>query len=611
MVAGALSLAILGLSELVRLLVRHPVDSAVIAGAVVVATLLSTVIVARLAPGVRPGTVLELDLPSAPTEMPDRNPLAGLAGRKLMTLADTVDVLERASRDKHVSGLVLRPRFQAAPRAIVQELRDAVVAFGDTGKFTVAVADSFGEGEPANSSYYLATACHEVVLHPTGMVGLAPLSLEPNFYRGLLDRLGIDFEVLARHEFKTAFNRLSERAYTDADREQSQRLLDSLWEQEVGVVARARKLDPEQVRRLAENAPLLASQALDGGLVDKLAYTDEVISAAKARAGPKSKLLYVALYKKRAAKARQPRSSVPVGVLRCVGEIHRSSYSPRGMTGGPVVAADKLTNQIRAAAKDKKVKAFVLRIDSPGGSAVASDAIWRELTKLREKGKPLVVSMGAVAASGGYYIAAAADRVVAEPGTITGSIGVITVHPVLSKAKSKLDVTSDEVHTGAEPSVFSVNRPMSAAHHQRTDLQLDGIYDVFTKRVSHGRKLQISKVLDIAKGRVWTGSDAVDIGLVDELGGLQRALALAAELTGAPPGTTVSPKPIPPRPSGLARFRPHPSESSDDTAAVTVSQPRQHLLGPGRDAIARASSGLSRTHVMCHLGCDPRSYWLP
>jgi protease-4 len=267
-------------------------------------------------------------LPSAPTEVVNRNPLARLTGGRALTLADSVTALARASRDKRVRGLVLRPRFETAPRAVIEELRDAVVAFGEAGKFSVAVADSFGEGGPANSAYYLATACQEVVVHPTGLVGMAPLSLEPNFYRGLLDRLGIDVEVLARHEFKSAFNQLSERGFTSPDREQSQRLLDSLWEQQVDDVARARKLAPEQVRRLADSAPLLANEALDGGLIDRLAYTDEVVSATKAAVGPKSKLLYLAAYWKRAGKGRQRGKSVPVAVLSAVGEIHRSSTSP-------------------------------------------------------------------------------------------------------------------------------------------------------------------------------------------------------------------------------------------------------------------------------------------
>jgi protease-4 len=609
---GTVALAVVGLTALISVFVRHLVDSAEVAGAIVLASLLAAAIVTRLAIRVPTGTILELDLPSAPTEVASRNPLAGLAGRQALTLADAVASLDRASGDKRVGGLILRPRFETAPRAVIEELRDAVIAFGETGKPTVAVTDSFGEGGPANSAYYLATACHEVVLHPTGMLGMAPLSREPNFYRGLLDRLGIDLEVSARYEFKSAANQLAEREFTGPDRLQSQRLLDSLWEREVDGVARSRQLAPERVARLADSAPLLASEALDAGLVDRLAYTDEVVSAVKASVGPKSKLLYLSAYKKRAGKGRRSGKAVPVAVLRAVGEIHRSTTNPFGLRGGPILAADRLIPQIRAAAKDKKVKALVLRVDSPGGSAVASDAIWRELVKLRELGKPLVVSMGAVAASGGYYLATAADRVVAQPGTITGSIGVITMHPVLAKAKAKLDVTADEVHTGAEPSMFSVNRPHSETQRERTEAQLDNIYDVFTGRVAEGRKLPIESVLDIAKGRVWTGADAATIGLVDELGGLQRAMALAVELSGLPAGTPARPKPFPPRQARLGRLRSKQAQSSDDLAATAaVAAGRRALLGEASGALARVTADLQHNHVMLHLGCDPRAYWLP
>jgi protease IV len=537
--------------------------------------------------------------------------VGALAGRRNMTLADTVSTISRASVDKRVCGLVVRPRFTAAPQAVVEELRDAVIAFARTGKSTVAVADSFGEGGPSNAAYYLATACDQVVIHPTGLVGLAPLSIERNFYRGLLDRLGVEVEVLARHEFKSAFNRLSEREFTEPDRQQSQRVLDSLWDQQVEQVARARRLSPEQVRGLADAAPLLATEALEAGLVDRLAYTDEVLSGAKDAAGPKGKLLYLGAYRKRAGRAGQRAKSAPVGILRAVGEIQRTSALPFGLGGGPVLAADKLVPQIRAAAKQKKVKAFVLRIDSPGGSAIASDAIWRELVRLRDAGKRLVVSMGAVAASGGYYLAVAADRVVAQPGTITGSIGVITLHPVLSGAKAKLDVSADEIHTGAEPSAFSVNRALSVPQHQRIDLQLDSTYKVFTERVAEGRQLPIEKVLELAKGRVWSGADAMNLGLVDELGGLERAMALAVELSGAPAGTRPRPKRIPPKPGPLARLRPREPVSSDDLPAAAGAGGRTLALPLGHEARAQAVAIFARHQLMLHLGRDPKSYWLP
>ncbi len=610
LVVAAVALAVVGLTALIGVFVRHPAASAEIAAVIVVVAAVATFVATRLATRVPTHTILELDLPSAPAEAADRNPLAMVTGRRPLTLAEMITALDRGARDPRVAGLVLRPRFQSAPQAVVQELRDALLAFGSAGKLTVAVADSFGEGGASNSAYYLATACHEVVLQPTGLLGLAPLSLESNFYRGLLDRIGIDVEVMARREFKSALSRLSERGFTAADREQSQRLLDSLWEQQVTAVASARKVAPEQVRRLANSAPLLASEALDGWLVDRLSYADEAISATKAAIGPKSSLLYLAAYSKRARKGRRNPKPVPVAVLRAEGEIQRSATAPAGLRGGPILAADKLIPQIRAAAKDGKVKAFVLRVDSPGGSAVASDAIWRELVKLRELGKPLVVSMGAVAASGGYYLATAADRVVAEPGTITGSIGVITAHPVLARAKARWDVTTDELHTGAEPSMYSVNRPLTTAQRERTDAVLDSTYDAFTHRVAEGRKLPIERVLEIARGRVWTGADASNIGLVDELGGLDRAMALAVELTGAPPGTPAQPRPVPRRAGLMGRVRAKQPLSSDDVASsVEAGDVAATLLEKGSDALVRAAAGLSRNEVLFHLGCDPRSYW--
>jgi protease IV len=606
--AGAL--ALIGLTQLITVFVHHPVGSAEVAGGALVVALLVIAIVSRLAPSVPSATVLELDLSSPPAEVSGRQPLAALNRRRALTLPETVAVLSRASRDKRVRGLVLRPRFAFAPQAVVEELRDALTAFRRAGKFTVAVTDSFGEGGPANAAYYLATACDEVVVHPTGLVGLSPLSVDRNFYRGLLDRLGVEVEVLARGEFKSALNPLAERGFTGPDREQQQRILESLWEQQINDVAHARNLTTEQVRRLADTAPLLAGEALTAGLVDRVAYTDEVVAGCKASAGSRARLLYLAVYRRRAGKGRERGSSASVGVLRAVGEIHRSSIVPFGLTGGPVLAADSLITQIRSAARDKKIAACVLRIDSPGGSAVASDAIWRELMTLRAAGKPLVVSMGSVAASGGYYLAAAADRVVAQPGTITGSIGVITMHPVLAQAKAKLDVHYGEVHTGAEPSMFSVNRPLSAAQHQRIDAHLDEVYETFTQRVAEGRKLPLERVLEVAKGRVWTGADAVDIGLVDELGGVERAMALAVELSGAPAGTKPRAKPIPRAPGPLGRLRPRRPQSSDDTAQGSASA-NGVLRSLERHGVRAHAAELARYRVMSHLGCDPRAYWLP
>jgi protease-4 len=246
-------------------------------------------------------------------------------------------------------------------------------------------------------------------------------------------------------------------------------------------------------------------------------------------------------------------------------------------------------------AKNKKVKALVLRIDSPGGSAVASDSIWRELVRVKAAGKPIVVSMGGVAASGGYYMAVAADRVLAQPATITGSVGVISAQFILADAKAKLSINPAEVHTGAEPTQFSVNRLPSAAQRARGQAQIDSVYELFRTRVAEGRDLPVERVEEVAKGRVWTGADAAAIGLVDELGGLQRSLDVAVELCGQDPKTSRAVvRPFPKRSNMLSQLRSKGGDSSEDAARIRL---------PTLDE-------LTRPGLLCHLGRDARSYWI-
>jgi len=598
-VVGLVALLLVGAGTLLRLLIHHPAISSEVLGAVVVASSVVAAASARLAPRVAARTVLELDLTSFPAEAAGRRiPVPG--GRSGLTLSDTVATIERAARDRRVKGLVLRPRFGAAPAAGIEELRDALHQFRAAGKFTVAVTDTFGEGAPGNGTYWLAAACEKVILHPTGEVVLAALAVEPNFYRGLLDRVGVELEVLARYEYKSAASQLTERRLTDPDRLQHQRMLDSLWTRIVDDIASDRHLTSDRVRELGDRPPLLAQDALEAGLVDRLQFTDEALSLVKDRAGDGSQLLYLSAYKKRAGRDRSRRTrTAPVAVIHAVGQIIRSSELPIGLTGGPVLSADKLIAQIRAVAKDKKTKAVVLRVDSPGGSAIASDSIWRELVRLREAGKSLVVSMGSVAASGGYYIAAPAERIVAEPGTITGSIGVVSVVPRLAAAKAKLDITFDEVRTGTEPAL-SVNRPMTPGQRQRLEAVIDSVYATFTARVAEGRNLPIERVGEIARGRVWTGADAHEIGLVDELGGLHRAMALALELSGAPAGTRPRPRSFPRR-AGVRAMVPDRAKSSDDVAATAPW---------GIGSVRHAISALAQPGVLAHLGWDPRSSWI-
>lgn len=593
---GGLGLAVLvlvvtGAAVGVRALLDHPAGSAAVLSAVGIVLLAAMVVLARVRPAVTNGTVLELDLSVCPPETASTHPLAALTAGRTPTLGETVDTLRKAARDKRVAALVVRPAFSRAPLAAVQELSAAIAAFRAAGKMTVAVVDTFGDGGPANSSYVLAAACEEVAIHPSGLVGLTPLAVEPNFYRGMLDRLGVQVDVFARYEYKNFANQLIETGFTGPHREAEQRLLDSLWEQVVDAVSTARRLDPKIVRALADDGPLLANDAMRAGLVDRVAYTDEVIADLKGRVGPHAKLLGLAVYAKKAGRRRERGKSVRIAVVAAAGEINRTQTTPVGLTGGPVLAADHFTTIVRKVAADKKTKAVVLRIDSPGGSAVASDTMWRELVRVKQAGKPIVVSMASVAASGGYYIAAPADRIVAERATITGSIGVVGLRPIYGEAKAKLGIVPDELHTGSTTTPFSVNRPLTADQRQRENLRIDEVYNSFIAKVADGRHKSVEEIDRVARGRVWTGADAAGIGLVDDLGGLETALAVAVELTGAAPGTRADVRPFPKKESAVTRLRRKRPQSSEDIAALA-----QSLLAP--------------TGIRAQVGFDPRTYWI-
>lgn len=591
-------LALLVVAGLITLLVRYPGRIAFGLGIALVAAVVLGAVTRPLAPRIKTGTILELDLKQAPVEGGSTNRLAALSPSKGLNLGDTIQTLQRASTDKRVAGLILRPRFDLAPRTAIDELRAAITAFGESGKFTIAVADSYGEGGVANGAYLLATACQTVTVQETGHVGLSPLSVESNFYPDVLARLGVDVEVFGRGKYKSAPNRYTQKKFTPADAEQTQRILDSFWDHTTSEVAAARKLSPRLVKALAEKGPLLADEALEEGLVDQIVYPDQAIEAAKNKVGKKANLLYLHLYKKRKGKERSSGKSVDVAVIRASGEIRREAGMPIGLGGlTSIVAPDTLVPHIRAAVKDKKVKAIVLRIDSPGGSALASDSIWRELVRVSDAGKPLVASMGSVAASGGYYIAAPADKIVALPTTVTGSIGVFGLRPVIADAKKKLRIHTDELHTGEEPPGFSLNRPATEAQRIRIDASIDATYDTFLQRVADGRNMAIDDVFEVAQGRVWTGADAVEAGLVDELGGLDHAVAVAVGLTGAAAGTKAKIRAFPKQASGLGVLKRHKGKSSEDIEATAASM----TLTP---ALLDGVSG-----IQAHLGFDPRVFW--
>ena len=511
--------------------------------------------------------ILELDLSEGIAEEPPADPVSAVLAMRRPRLADVLDGLRRARADDRVQALVVKIGGRPIGIARVQELRSAVGAFRRAGKTTVAWAETYGEFGPGNAAYYLATAFERIWLQPSGDVGLTGLSLEQWFLRGTMDKLGLEYEVSKRHEYKTAADRLTEQGFTGPAREALEQLASSLTGQITEAVAERLAIDAARARELIDNGPYVAEEALGLRLVDALGYRDEVYDDVRKSAGPDAHLLYLGRYHRSrmlAERARKlpERGTDMVALIYAAGPIRRGR-SGRGPMSGGAMGSDTVSAALRTAAADRHVRAIVLRVNSPGGSYVASDTIWREVVRTRQAGTPIVVSMGDVAASGGYYISMAADEIVAQPGTITGSIGVLSGKPVTSSLLERMGITTDSVTVGAHADMFSTTRPFSEEEWAKINSWLDRIYADFTSKVAMGRNMTAEQVHKIARGRVWTGADAAAIGLVDHLGGLDDAIAIARRKAGLPDSAPVRGYP---RTTPLDRLR-RPESSEDYRAA--------------------------------------------
>jgi protease IV len=460
------------------------------------------------------------------------------------TLRDVLDGLARAGGDARIKGIVARVGDGELGTAQTQEVRDAVTAFRAGGKFAFAYADGFGEGGSGIRSYYLAAAFDQLWLQPMSDVGLVGLRVEMPFFRGTLDKLGVEPRFDHRSEYKTAANQLTETKMTPAHREETESLMRSVFEQMVRGIAAGRNLDAERVRALVDQGPFDADQALDAHLIDRIGYRDDAVKEARSRAGESAKLVSLSRYLDTAGRPHE--SGPTIALIYGKGIITGGDSSANPLSGSTVLGAESLARAFRQAAADSSVRAILFRIDSPGGSASASETIWREAMRAKEAGKPVVVSMGNVAGSGGYYIAAGADKIVADPATLTGSIGVVSGKVLLSGLSEKLGITWDTAEVGKNGGIYSVVDDYTPAEHERFEHMLDYVYAGFKERVAAGRKLSAAAVEEIARGRVWTGEEAKARGLVDELGGFERALALAKEKAGVAADQDVTLKLFPP-----------------------------------------------------------------
>lgn len=517
------------------------------------------------------GKVLEIDLARGVLTAPPEHPLAALRAINSASLGALREGLRHAAKDDHVLGLVLRTsEHSQLDLAGLQELGLMVAEF-DKSKPTVVVAETFGELGSAMPLYALATNARSIWLQPSGHLGLGGIHLGITLMRGLLEKGGIEPQFGQRHEYKSAAERFAGHEISEPNREMVQRLADSVLEQCIATIAERRHRSEGEVRELVDRGALTAAEALEAGLIDHIGYRDEAYAHLLQEWDATTEdLQFVHRWEAAQAPRRRARQVVDrkapvVGVVSLRGGIVTGRGRP-GPGGGPQAGSDVVCEHLRAACRDHRVKAVVLRIDSPGGSAVASDSIWREVNRVRESGRPVIAQMGSLAASGGYYAAMAADEIVALPGTLTGSIGVLAGKFVTRGTYDKLGLVHEGREAGRFAGMLAADRPFTEEEWALLNRWLDEIYADFTSKAAQGRGMSLEELEPLARGRVWTGADAKDRRLVDHLGGFSTAVERASVLVGGRREKVVL-KPLG-QPGVLERLQPVNSSESRSAAGV-------------------------------------------
>ena len=467
-------------------------------------------------------------------------------GREASTVRGFVESLHKAKRDPRITSVLLLPSTLELPFwAKVQELRDAIVDFRQSGKIVVAFLEYGGDRE-----YYLASAADRIFLLPTSSLDLTGVASYEIFLRGALDKIGAYPDFLQIGAYKTAVNQLTQEEFTPAHREMSESLNRDLYEQLVRGIAEARRKSVGEVRALLDEGPFAPDAALRAGLVDDLAYLDQLEDRVPALKPPTGDLPRVEESEYRGVSPRSVgiRPQSRIAVLYVSGVI-ASGTSSRDAVNGAIVGSDTIVEQIRRIRDDDSISAIVLRVDSPGGSAVASDVIWRELTITRDQkpSRPLIASMSDLAASGGYYISMPAEVIVAQPATLTGSIGIFGGKIAIGETLAKVGVTTATVQSGRNASLSSPFVPFTPEQRAKVMEYMEVFYDAFVEKAAVSRRTTPAEIDALAQGRVWTGRQARERGLVDELGGLDTAVAIAKQRAGIPADEDVELVVYPPR----------------------------------------------------------------
>jgi protease-4 len=446
----------------------------------------------------------------------------GFESKQTLGLNEILENLEEAKKDDHIKGIFLDVSSLAAGFATIEEVRNALIDFKKSGKFILAYSEVYTQG-----AYYLASVADKVYMNPEGMIDFRGLSTEMMFFKGSLEKLEIEAQIIKVGTYKSAVEPFILDKMSEPNRQQVNSFLGSMYDHFLTEISRSRKISKKTLFSLADSSKIRnPNDALIYKMIDGLKYKDEVIDELKSKSGIEKNKELKSVSIEEYAPAPEENSS---GSSNRIAIVYANGEIISGEGNDESIGSDRISRAIRKARLDNKVKAIVLRVNSPGGSALASDVIWREMV-LSKKVKPVIVSMGDVAASGGYYIACAADSIFAQPNTITGSIGVFGIIPNMQKFfKNKLGITFDGVKTGRYADIGSINRPLTDAERMIIQQEINKVYSTFTQKVADGRKKSQSYVDSIGQGRVWSGTEALQNGLVDRLGNIDDAIASAAK----------------------------------------------------------------------------------
>ncbi len=550
-------------------------------GGITVALLVLGIIVAIFwfrPEGVPSNTILEVDLERQIAEYVPDDPIAQAMMGSELTMFETVDAITKAASDDNVTGLFVRVGNQTLGFGQAEELRDAVMHFRESGKPAVLFSETFGEVQAGHTSYYLATAFDEVFMQPSGDLGLAGLTTQAFFLQNILQEWGVEPQYEHRYEYKTAKYLFTEEDYTEPHREADSRVMESMKAELVQAIADSRGMDVAEVEELLERGPFFAREVLEVGLVDDLKYRDEVFAHMRSQLGDDAELLFVGHYRERAGTAFD--SGPDVALIYGAGAVVRGT-SGAELLFGTSMGSETVTAAFRAAVEDE-VEAIIFRIDSPGGSYVASDAIWREVRRAQEAGIPVIATMGNVAGSGGYFVAMGAEHIIAQPSTITGSIGVVYGKFLTEEFWNELGINWREIASSESATMWSSLEAYNEHTEERLNSWLDHVYDDFTAKAAEGRGMTQEEIHEVARGRIWSGRDALEIGLIDDVGGFLTAIDRVRTILELEDDAIINIKQYPPKKTLIEQLMDRGPNSSERAAMVqtfqTTVEPLQPLL---------------------------------